>query len=464
MRLRFLGLVLGLATLAPAYSLAQDVDSGPTHHSGRMDTNEVWYPSGNPHILDHAVYTGNNVTLTVMPGCVVKAEYGVELYVGYAQPGTIVAAGTADSVITFTSNVTSPQPGDWRGVGIYGLARNTTRFSYCDFSYAGGTSGYGTFYVDGIAPSFDHCSISLSGDFGVVVKGGGRFSSFADNAITSCAGYPVDIQASYAHTLGPGNVLTGNSQDGILIRGRNVLLTGTWLNHGVPYVIDGDVAVQDANCPVLTIAAGTKLMLRPGTEFYVGYAAPGGLVADGTAGQIEFTSSVTPPSPGDWVGVSFYLHSISSLCKLINCKVEYAGRNDYGNIHILDCVPEVVGDSIGHSSAWGIYLEGSVYPDPELLLANNTFYDCASGAVGPDLAVAEMSLAPGRAIEPVTIVRGVLRYQPTANRSHQTAELLDITGRKVMGLQPGPNDVSTLAPGVYFVRSADSRERSAVTR
>jgi len=35
-------------------------------------------------------------------------------------------------------------------------------------------------------------------------------------------------------------------------------------------------------------------------------------------------------------------------------------------------------------------------------------------------------------------------------------ELLDISGRKVLDLQPGPNDVSRLAPGVYFVR-----ERSA---
>ncbi len=37
------------------------------------------------------------------------------------------------------------------------------------------------------------------------------------------------------------------------------------------------------------------------------------------------------------------------------------------------------------------------------------------------------------------------------------AALLDISGRKVLELNPGPNDVSGLAPGVYFVR-----ERSAV--
>jgi hypothetical protein len=32
--------------------------------------------------------------------------------------------------------------------------------------------------------------------------------------------------------------------------------------------------------------------------------------------------------------------------------------------------------------------------------------------------------------------------------------LLDISGREVMNLHPGPNDIRHLAPGVYFVRPA----------
>jgi hypothetical protein len=35
--------------------------------------------------------------------------------------------------------------------------------------------------------------------------------------------------------------------------------------------------------------------------------------------------------------------------------------------------------------------------------------------------------------------------------------LLDITGRRVMSLQPGVNDIRRVAPGVYFVREGDSR-------
>jgi hypothetical protein len=51
-----------------------------------------------------------------------------------------------------------------------------------------------------------------------------------------------------------------------------------------------------------------------------------------------------------------------------------------------------------------------------------------------------------------TIVRGMLAYQPTANRSQPAVGLLDITGRRVMSLHSGQNDVRHIAPGVYFVR------------
>jgi hypothetical protein len=64
-----------------------------------------------------------------------------------------------------------------------------------------------------------------------------------------------------------------------------------------------------------------------------------------------------------------------------------------------------------------------------------------------------------------TIVRGVLLLSGRTSSSPSTS-LLDISGRKVLDLKPGANDVRALAPGVYFVRtepSAVSREPSAVT-
>jgi hypothetical protein len=76
------------------------------------------------------------------------------------------------------------------------------------------------------------------------------------------------------------------------------------------------------------------------------------------------------------------------------------------------------------------------------------------GGVKPGLPIATSVAA-----QP-TLVRGVLELPLTAYRSPLTTSLLDISGRKVMTVHSGANDVSPLAPGVYFVRE----EPSAVSR
>jgi hypothetical protein len=70
--------------------------------------------------------------------------------------------------------------------------------------------------------------------------------------------------------------------------------------------------------------------------------------------------------------------------------------------------------------------------------------------------------APSAKVRPLnvgpTIVRSVLFLGdcPRTGTVPKTV-LLDISGRKVMDLRPGPNDVSHLSPGVYFVRQAGTR-------
>jgi photosystem II stability/assembly factor-like uncharacterized protein len=78
-----------------------------------------------------------------------------------------------------------------------------------------------------------------------------------------------------------------------------------------------------------------------------------------------------------------------------------------------------------------------------------------------------------------SIVRGVLRLPGLGTRSElpgngrdvpasravmSRAALLDAAGRRVMSLRPGPNDVSRLAPGVYFVRAAGQCRRVVIVR
>jgi hypothetical protein len=58
-----------------------------------------------------------------------------------------------------------------------------------------------------------------------------------------------------------------------------------------------------------------------------------------------------------------------------------------------------------------------------------------------------------------TAVRGVLEIGPQPKIG-----LLDISGRKVLDLRPGANDVSRLAPGVYFLHVGTRGRTPAVGR
>jgi hypothetical protein len=71
--------------------------------------------------------------------------------------------------------------------------------------------------------------------------------------------------------------------------------------------------------------------------------------------------------------------------------------------------------------------------------------ECHVGAEGMTRSQAPMTRPP-------TIVRGVL-FLPEASdlKPQASSRLLDISGRRVLDLHPGPNDVSRLASGVYFV-------------
>ncbi|MBN2537622.1 exo-alpha-sialidase [candidate division WOR-3 bacterium] len=79
--------------------------------------------------------------------------------------------------------------------------------------------------------------------------------------------------------------------------------------------------------------------------------------------------------------------------------------------------------------------------------------------------IAEEGRTPdaGRLPPRATIVRGVLNlprdmtgFGPAKSDRVPRPALLDASGRRVMELQPGANDVSRLAPGVYFIRAGNA--------
>jgi hypothetical protein len=111
--------------------------------------------------------------------------------------------------------------------------------------------------------------------------------------------------------------------------------------------------------------------------------------------------------------------------------------------------PDVAADSAGH--AYCVWQSTHVYFATDLFNA---------------VAEARPSVSSGLRLLP-TIVRGVLEMPLTGDRLPLPASLLNLAGRRVLDLKPGPNDVSRLAPGVYFVREqpqASSSKPQAVRK
>lgn len=91
---------------------------------------------------------GTQVTLTIEPGVTMRFKKGASLNIEVATGTTparaaLVAAGTAEAPIVFTSAEATPAPGDWLGIwfGLVPLAAN--RIDHARVEYAGGLSQSG---------------------------------------------------------------------------------------------------------------------------------------------------------------------------------------------------------------------------------------------------------------------------------------------------------------------------------
>ena len=80
--------------------------------------------------------------------------------------------------------------------------------------------------------------------------------------------------------------------------------------------------------------------------------------------------------------------------------------------------------------------------------------------IGFAAGVEETPNAEVRTTNVATIVRGVLMIGDRGRKTGDRAELLDVSGRKVLDLNPGANNVQAIAPGVYFVREAQAQAQA----
>lgn len=148
--------------------------------TGRITADTI-LRKANKYILKGLVYMAGNKTMTIEAGTTIEGSYsGSDVAALIITRGSkIVAQGTANEPVVFTSNSPNKQSGDWGGLVICGKAN-------INGAYTGTGGGQGVFEVEG----------GVNNAFGDGLAGGG--TSFDDNDSSGVLSYVRIEYAGYA--------------------------------------------------------------------------------------------------------------------------------------------------------------------------------------------------------------------------------------------------------------------------
>ncbi len=318
--------------------------------------NQSWKKQTCDYYVSYEVQIDGTSTVTIEPGTVIKFNSGINMNVGYASNGTLVAEGTADLPIVFTSSASSPTAGAWTGLLFYGYS-TSSKLKYCTIEYAGSQSYSGAVYIDDCLVSFDNCTIKNNDGYGIYNLGAtSGFSSFTNNTLTDNSNHAIRILAELVHTIGAGNTFTCPEYKGIEINGGHYVNNSkTWLKHNVPYYVTYSPAFDGS----LTIQAGCEFKCDAGVWFEFGYTSNTSVSMVGASdNKIKFTSSASSPAVGSWGGLYFYENS---NCTLNHVNIMYGGSSNGGTVMINDGVTlNMSNTDIQYSESCAIYYYGTV--------------------------------------------------------------------------------------------------------
>lgn len=286
-------------------------------------------------------------TLTIEAGAILKFK-DIYTWSGLMltnnATGRVIAKGTADKPIIFTSerddahggdtngdgNATVPEQGDWNGIYITGTG---SVFEYCKFLY-GGQNGYSMVELFGVDPKFNYCTFAYSGGSASLTgKGVFHFGSNTSGArVTNSWFYgnvkPITMNSNTSMDASnvfhnPSKPSEKNVYNGIFVEQSSNQVNISWLENEVPFVYMGTSSNQGlgTNFDAWTFTLGPGVIIKFAS---IGTGAPGIWVRSDNseivgkdAGGVFFTSyaddahggdtnadgNATSPAQGDWDGV-----------------------------------------------------------------------------------------------------------------------------------------------------------------
>lgn len=273
------------------------------------------------------VLVANGRTLTIEPG--VKLRFHPKTYLEIGHKGSrIVARGTRDNPIVFTSAASSPQRGDWIGLVFDDAPGEGSTLEHAVIEYAGREShgGQGAITVFRAFPEkrvsirdvkLRHNETALTNRHPSATFAAFERNSFSDNARALRVSLPV------LAAFGEGNDIADPAEilGGTLVGRGTLQKTKGGYNVMEPIYVNG----EGGNTASLTIGRGVALRFAPKTWLEVGTGGPAELHVDGAT----FTSLSSTPRAGDWVGLFFGDKSQRST--VTDSTIEYAGAEEHGS-------------------------------------------------------------------------------------------------------------------------------------
>ncbi len=265
------------------------------------------------------VYGG--ATLTIQPGTTVLMEPGAFLEVLNDMGAQLVAKGTADQPILFTSASEDPLPGDWQCLRIDDGA-SASELEHVIMQYGGAAcaaTGAGhAAILDVEAPlrAIREVTVTDSSTYGIRLSRSAAVRDFSNNHFARNQEASIQVAAAQVFVLGAGNTFE-DADDFIEVEeGGGIGSNGRWRKQSVPFRVQN-----------LGISPGTDVTVEAGVRFQMlGTidAFNANFNIEGTEAEpVVFTSAQQDPQPGDW---GCLLYSYSDVTPRISHAIfEYAG-------------------------------------------------------------------------------------------------------------------------------------------
>jgi parallel beta-helix repeat protein len=177
-----------------------------TYVWGNITQNTVWTLVDSPFVVSQNVTVNQGATLTIEPG--VEVKFGGDF--SLIAKGRLIANGTQNSMITFTSNKYQPSPGDWGTIELSGTQHSL--LAYCAVQYA--TNGITT---ENGNVEVKNSVVSSSYQYGISVTNSTDLIQADEIANNSASG--VYVSGNNQVTI-QNNTIRSNA-DGILLYGTN---------------------------------------------------------------------------------------------------------------------------------------------------------------------------------------------------------------------------------------------------